>query len=164
MITLPSSNLPPKNKLRIFIFLLGKSILFFPIVVALKKYLLPHTSDCSVLPGIFSYYGKVRANKCMLSNTLFIDYAEISIGENTTFGFDCMIITSKHDENVFTNIKIAPVTIGSNCYIGSRSMIFPGITIGNNCIIGAGAVVTHDVLDGQFVAGVPAKPIFKELT
>lgn len=35
----------------------------------------------------------------------------------------------------------------------------PGITIGENCVIAAGVVVTKDVPDNCFVAGVPAKVV-----
>lgn len=33
------------------------------------------------------------------------------------------------------------------------------MTIGNNCVIGAGSVVTHDIPDGCFAAGVPCRVI-----
>ena len=49
------------------------------------------------------------------------------------------------------------ITIGSGCFIGSRVTILKGVTIGNNVIIGAGSVVTKDMPDNVFVAGVPAK-------
>lgn len=53
----------------------------------------------------------------------------------------------------------APITIGNDVYIGTRSMILPGVKIGNRCIIGAGSVVTKNVPDNTVVAGAPARPI-----
>ena len=35
--------------------------------------------------------------------------------------------------------------IGENCFIGSRSVILPGVRVGDGSIVGSGAVVTKDV-------------------
>lgn len=51
------------------------------------------------------------------------------------------------------------IRIGSNCFIGVRSIIMKNVTIGDNCIVGAGAVVTRSVPSGSVVAGVPARVI-----
>lgn len=53
----------------------------------------------------------------------------------------------------------ADTVIGDNCFIGTRSIIMPGITIGNQVIVGAGSVVTKDVPNNCIVAGNPAKII-----
>jgi acetyltransferase-like isoleucine patch superfamily enzyme len=53
----------------------------------------------------------------------------------------------------------APIEVGSNVFIGSRSMILPGVSIGDDCVIGAGSVVTRSIPSGMVAAGVPARPI-----
>jgi acetyltransferase-like isoleucine patch superfamily enzyme len=53
----------------------------------------------------------------------------------------------------------APVTIGADVWLGTRSIILPGITVGDGAIVGAGAVVTRDVPPYAIVAGVPARQI-----
>ena len=58
------------------------------------------------------------------------------------------------DLDTFGKIKI-----GNNVYVGSCSLILPGVTIGDNCVIGAGSVVTKSVTDGKIVAGNPARVI-----
>ena len=52
--------------------------------------------------------------------------------------------------------------IGKNVWIGSRSVILPGVTIGDGAIVAAGAVVTKDVPANTVVGGVPAK-VIKEI-
>lgn len=53
----------------------------------------------------------------------------------------------------------APISIGTNCFIGQRAVILAGVTIGDGATIGAGAVVTRDVPAGATAAGVPARVI-----
>lgn len=51
------------------------------------------------------------------------------------------------------------INIGNYVYIGSNSLIMPGVSIGNNVLIAAGSVVTKSVPDDMVVAGNPAKII-----
>ena len=53
----------------------------------------------------------------------------------------------------------APITVGSNVFIGVSAVIMPGVTIGDNCIIGAGSIVTKDIPSNSIAVGVPAKVI-----
>ena len=53
----------------------------------------------------------------------------------------------------------APIEVGNNVFIGSDSVILPGVRIGDNSIIGAGAVVTKDLPSGSVWGGVPARCI-----
>lgn len=52
---------------------------------------------------------------------------------------------------------IKPIKIGNNVYIGTGSIILPGVTIGDNVIIGAGSVVTKDIPSNTVFAGIPAR-------
>lgn len=51
------------------------------------------------------------------------------------------------------------VIIGNYVYIGSGSLIMPGVTIGNNALIAAGSIVTKSVPPRTVVAGNPARTI-----
>ena len=53
----------------------------------------------------------------------------------------------------------APIEVGSNVFIGSDSVILPGVKIGDNTVIGAGAVVSNDLPSGFVWGGVPARCI-----
>ena len=79
----------------------------------------------------------------------------ITIGDNTTLT-DVKVLA--HDASTNKQLgytKIGKVTIGSNCFIGARSLILPGVTIGNNIIIGAGSVVTKDIPENSVAVGNP---------
>lgn len=51
--------------------------------------------------------------------------------------------------------------IGGHVEIGAGAKVLGGIVIGNHVRIGANAVVIHSVLEGQTVAGIPAKLVVK---
>ena len=52
-----------------------------------------------------------------------------------------------------------PIEVGNNVFIGSDTVILPGVKIGDNTVIGAGAVVTRDLPSGNVWGGVPARRI-----
>lgn len=84
--------------------------------------------------------------------------AHISIGNHTTIASRTQIITGSHDVDSDTfAATFKPVSIGSNCWIGTSAIILPGVTIGDGAVVAAGSVVTKDVEPYHVVGGVPAK-------
>lgn len=51
--------------------------------------------------------------------------------------------------------------IGNDVWIGSETIVMPGVTIGDGAVIGTRAVVTRDVAPYSIVGGNPAKEIRK---
>lgn len=83
----------------------------------------------------------------------------ISIGDNTTLT-DVKILA--HDASTFKPLgytKIGKVTIGSNCFLGAKTVVLPNVTIGDNVIIGAGSVVTKDIPSNSVAVGNPCRVI-----
>ena len=78
-----------------------------------------------------------------------------TIGENVNIGAGT--ITCNYDGE-----HKHPTEIGENTFIGSDTMLVAPLKIGKNAKTGAGAVVTHNVADGEVVAGVPARPMKKK--
>lgn len=58
--------------------------------------------------------------------------------------------------------KEASIVIGKDTWVGTGTIIQPGVTIGKNCIIGSMSNVTKDIPDNVLAYGNPAK-IIKEL-
>jgi acetyltransferase-like isoleucine patch superfamily enzyme len=56
-------------------------------------------------------------------------------------------------------IKLEPVVIEDDAWLGTQAVILPGITVGKGAIVGAGAVVLHDVPAYTVVCGTPARPV-----
>lgn len=55
--------------------------------------------------------------------------------------------------------ELLPTHVERGASIGSGAVILGGLRIGARALVGAGAVVTHDVLPNQVVAGNPARPL-----
>lgn len=53
----------------------------------------------------------------------------------------------------------ADTYLGDYCFVGTRSIILPGVKIGSEVIIGSGSIVTKDIPNNCIVAGNPAKII-----
>ncbi len=86
----------------------------------------------------------------------------VVIGDNTLIASHVSIVSVTHDTNaeIYRESLIEKkVTIGKNVWIGTHSVILPGVIINDNAVIGAGSVVTKDVPPNVVVAGVPAKII-----
>lgn len=55
----------------------------------------------------------------------------------------------------YSEVRSAPVRIGANVFIGTRSIILKGVNIGDNAIIGAGSVVTRNIPANCLAGGNP---------
>ena len=53
------------------------------------------------------------------------------------------------------------IFIGDGVWIGSNSLILPGVNIGKGSVIAAGSVVCENVDENVLVGGVPARIIKK---
>jgi acetyltransferase-like isoleucine patch superfamily enzyme len=99
------------------------------------------------------------------------EFAYLGGGGGLSIGDDCIIgqYFSCHPENHLHAdykelIRLQGVTrkgisIGPNCWIGSKVTVLDGVMIGAGCVVAAGAVVTRSVPVGSVVAGVPARVI-----
>jgi len=104
--------------------------------------------------------------KVGLSSVVVCCAREVVIGPGTIVGGGAIIMdTDFHPRAADGGWAIDPVAvsrpvgIGSNCFIGARSIVLKGVTIGDGAVVGAGAVVTKDVPAGTIVAGNPARVV-----
>ena len=122
-----------------------------------------------ILPPVFANFGlkHVHFGKDVFINfgAIFVDDADVFIGDNTMFGPRVTVVTANHPISPRLRIpKIQynkQVYIGKNVWVGAGAVILSGVTIGDNAVIGAGSVVTRDVEANTVVAGNPAREIRK---
>ena len=92
----------------------------------------------------------------------FIDHGFTVIGETAEIGDDVTIYqnVTLGGTNPSTGVggKRHP-TLNSGVVIGSGAQILGPIIVGENAKVGANAVVTHDVVPGATMVGIPAKAV-----
>ncbi|WP_433921259.1 sugar O-acetyltransferase [Paenibacillus taichungensis] len=130
---------------------------------------------CFIQGPIFFHYG-VHTE---IGNHFFANYnltvqddAKVTIGDHVSFGPNVTIVTPVHpfiaserrqmlDQNGEPKslCYAKPVTIGNDVWISANVTVCGGVTIGDGCVIGAGSVVTQDIPEGSFAAGVPCRVI-----
>ena len=103
------------------------------------------------------------------SNTVINNGSSITAVNKVTIGNDCMFANNVRVldvDHAFSQndipmskqgYQVAPVTIGSDVWLGTGVVITKGVTIGNGVIVAANSVVTKDVPNRAIVGGVPAK-------
>ena len=128
----------------------------------------------SWIEAIESYGNQIFSPRIEIHNDVQIGrYATITAIDGIVIGDGCLIseyvyisdhahdVYSKYDRPLVRNplIKKGRVQIGSQCFLGFRSIVLPGVTLGDRCIVGAGAVVTKPFPSNSIIAGVPAELI-----
>ena len=124
--------------------------------------------NVKINPPFFCDYGeniKFGKNVFINYNCVFLDCAEIIIGDNCDIAPNVQIYTVNHPINPIernSGINIAkPVKIGARCWIGGGAIILPGVEIGEGSTIGAGSVVTKSIPPGCLAVGNPCKVVRK---
>lgn len=115
---------------------------------------LPFTSD-------FGLNIEVGPDVFINAGCRFQDQGGIIIGAGALIGHNVVIATLNHDLDPAKRAIMhpAPVYIGARAWIGSGSIILPGVTVGEGAVVGAGSVVTKDVPPFTVVVGSPARVV-----
>lgn len=87
----------------------------------------------------------------------------VRIGEHCRIGPHCVLAdTNHHPVHEGQGVRVAPVKLGRNVWLGRNVIVLPGVTIGDHAVIAAGSVVFADVPAREVWRGNPAtylKPV-----
>jgi acetyltransferase-like isoleucine patch superfamily enzyme len=130
-----------------------------------------HNSELHILGDVSLYPGcclDVRQGKVTIGgNTKINGGTQILCKQSVTIGADCHLaqdVLVRDDDGhphgpagTQPENRPEPVVIGDGCWVGQRAMVLKGVCLGRGSVVAAGAVVTHDVVPGALVAGIPAR-------
>lgn len=126
-------------------------------------------------PPFFCDYGEniYLGARCFVNfNCVFLDSAEIRVGENALIGPAVQLLTPSHPLRAADRIVTGesrlehpspyrthalPIRIGDSVWIGAGTIVLPGVTIGDNVTIGAGSVVTSNIPADSLAFGNPCR-------
>ncbi|MCW8865860.1 MAG: sugar O-acetyltransferase [Colwellia sp.] len=104
----------------------------------------------------------INAN-CTIIDGAKVANSKIQIGADCLLGPNVQLLAVSHDMEASKRLAKAnyadDIIIGNNVWLGGGVTIQAGVTIGDNSIIGAGSVVTNNIEENSFYAGVPAVKI-----
>ena len=100
-------------------------------------------------------------------NLTLIDDGHIYVGDRVLFAPNVVVITASHPINPKLRRDAMQynrdVHIDENVWIGTGTIIMPGVHIGKNSVIGAGSIVTHDIPEGVVAIGSPCR-VLRQIT
>ena len=116
--------------------------------------------DCRLKPGLrVKFPWRLQVGQaCWLAEDAWIDnLAPVTLGDRVCLSQGTYLCTGNHDfRSPGFDLRLGPITVGSDAWIAARAVIAPGCRIGNGAVIGLAAVVSGEVPDGAIMRGNPA--------
>ena len=124
------------------------------------------SDNCCILAPFWCDYGyniEVGKNFFANHNTVILDGAKVTFGDNVFIAPNCGFYTAGHPidaERRNQGLEYAyPITVSDNVWIGAGVQVMPGVKIGSNVVIGGGSVVVKAIPDNVVAVGNPCHPI-----
>ncbi len=103
-------------------------------------------------------------DRCLIGRqSSIVGHLSITIEDDVFFGPNVYVTDQNHgvadqDLPIGRQAELErPVVIGAGSWLGTNTVVLPGVTIGRHVAVGAGSVVTTDLPDRAVAAGVPAR-------
>lgn len=114
-------------------------------------------SGCMLGKNVFVDGEAVLGDRVRIQNNVSI-YSGVQI-EDEVFVGPSAVFTNDQVPRVSSEWSVSTTVVRQGASIGANSTLVAPLEIGRWALVAAGAVVIHDVLPNQIVAGNPAAPI-----
>lgn len=104
----------------------------------------------------------VVGNNVMMGTARFGCAREIAVGDDCILA-ECSLSDTDHHSaradrrSPLAPVRVAPVSLGRNVWVGRYAAVLPGCTIGENSVLAHGAVVMRSFGPNLVIVGNPAK-------
>ena len=106
----------------------------------------------------------VIGDRCLIGrNSSLVAHLSVVIEDDVFFGPNVYVTDQNHSVDDLglpigrQSMPESPVRIGAGSWLGTNSVVVPGVTIGKHVAVGAGSVVTTDLPDNAVAVGSPAR-------
>lgn len=120
------------------------------------------SKNCSLFGGPTNHL-EIGTGTYVGMNTIMNGYVDkITIGSNVSFGANVYLMVdsgpnaSEKLQRLFP-VEHGPITIGDHSWIGSESVIMPGVELGEFCIVAANSFVKQSFPPYSIIGGTPAR-------
>lgn len=125
---------------------------------------------CTLQSGVYLYGSRSRQavvfgdHVAISAGCVLMGEGGLKIGSFTHFGPRVVVTTQYGDSSSNklqeeAQLKYAAVDIGQGCWVGSGSVLMPGVVLGDGCIVAPQSVVFGQWPAATKLSGNPARPL-----
>lgn len=110
---------------------------------------------------------EIGANCSVNDFCVLYGHGGLTIGDDVRIATHTVMVAADHtfdDPDVpirKQEVKLEPISIGDDVWIGANACILGGVEIGKGCVVGAGSVVTQSLEPYSVAVGNPARVVKK---
>jgi putative colanic acid biosynthesis acetyltransferase WcaF len=97
-------------------------------------------------------------NHCWIGEEVWIDnLEEVTIGDHVCLSQGAFLICGNHNyKSTAFDLIVKPIHIESGAWIGSKSVVGPGVTVGSHAVLSLGSVASNNLDSFRIYRGNPA--------
>lgn len=126
--------------------------------------------DDVVINGHVTPFTQSREARIVIGNNVMLGSARFGCVQEITVGDDCLLASAQFTDTDFHSVRadrrrdgapvrVAPVRIGRNVWIGENAAILPGTVIGENSVVGFATVCMRSYPADVVILGNPGKVV-----
>jgi acetyltransferase-like isoleucine patch superfamily enzyme len=124
--------------------------------------------DNVLVAGLTTPFTHTRDARIVVGDNVIMDAVRFGCAREILIGRDCLLArvsimdtdfhsTRADRRSALAPVRVAPVRLGDNVWVGGDAGILPGTTIGDNSVVGFGAVCMRSFPANVIILGNPAK-------